>query len=83
MAAKEAAFREVPAPSRIGALRGRWARVEAGAAGKYWSQLTAVEFLNSSFAFAALAVLCAFPFLAIAAAATGGDFRRQSSHAWA
>jgi membrane protein len=31
--------------------------------------------MNSSFAFAALAVLCAFPFLAVATAVTGGDVR--------
>jgi hypothetical protein len=50
-------------------------RVGAGAPGRYWSQLTAVDFMNSSLAFAALAVLCAFPFLAVASAITGGDFR--------
>jgi membrane protein len=32
--------------------------------------------MTSSFAFAALGVLCAFPFLAVVAAATGGDFRQ-------
>ncbi|HXY84655.1 MAG TPA: YhjD/YihY/BrkB family envelope integrity protein [Gaiellaceae bacterium] len=62
--------------SRIEAVRERWARVEASAAGKYWSHLSAVDFMNSSFAFAALAVLCAFPFLAIVLGATGGDVRQ-------
>jgi membrane protein len=51
------------------------ARVQAGAPGRYWSQLTAVDFMNSSFAFAALAVLCAFPLLAVVSAASGGDVR--------
>jgi membrane protein len=55
----------------------RVARLEAGAAGTYWSRLTAVDFMNSSFAFAALAVVCAFPFLAVVSAATGaGGVRR-------
>ena len=57
------------------ALRDRLARLQASAAGKYWSQLTAVDFMNSSLAFAALAVLCAFPFLAVVLGATGGDVR--------
>ena len=52
------------------------ARVGAGAPAKYWSQLSAVDFMNSSFAFAALAVLCGFPFLAVAHAAVGGDVRQ-------
>ncbi|MCL2769146.1 MAG: hypothetical protein FWD42_03435, partial [Solirubrobacterales bacterium] len=51
------------------------ARVGVAAPGRYWSQLTAVDFMNSSFAFAALAVICAFPFLAVISAATGGDVR--------
>jgi membrane protein len=65
--------------SRMQTLRDRGAgavaRIETGVAGKYWSHLTAVDFMNSSFAFAALAVLCAFPFLAVASAVTGGDVR--------
>jgi membrane protein len=32
--------------------------------------------MNSSFAFAALAVVCGFPFFAVVAAATGGDVRQ-------
>jgi membrane protein len=51
-------------------------RVEAGAPGRYWSQLSAVDFINSSFAFSALAVLCGFPFLAVLHAAIGEDFRQ-------
>jgi membrane protein len=50
-------------------------RIRTGVAGQYWSHLTAVDFMNSSFAFAALAVLCAFPFLAVASAITGGNVR--------
>jgi membrane protein len=37
-------------------------RIKRGAAGEYWSHLTAVDFMNSSFAFAALALVSAFPF---------------------
>jgi hypothetical protein len=50
-------------------------RVRVAPPGKYWSQLTAVDFMNSSLAFAALAVICGFPFLAVASGATGGDLR--------
>lgn len=52
------------------------ARVGAGAPGRYWSQLSAVDFMNSSLAFAALAVLCGFPFLAVVHAAAGQDVRQ-------
>jgi membrane protein len=67
--------------SKIRALRDSGAetvaRMRGGAAGTYWSRLTAVDFMNSSFAFAALAVVCAFPFLAVVSAATGaGGVRR-------
>jgi hypothetical protein len=54
----------------------RWEHVQASAAGEYWTRLTAADFMTSSFAFAALGVLCAFPFLAVVAAASGGDFRQ-------
>jgi len=57
-------------------LEERWARVQASAAGQYWTRLTAVDFMTSSFAFAALGVLCAFPFLAVVSASTGGDLRQ-------
>jgi membrane protein len=51
------------------------AHVEASVAGRYWSRLTAVDFMNSSLAFAALAVVCGFPFLAVVSAATDRDVR--------
>jgi membrane protein len=52
------------------------ARVRRGAPGTYWSQLTAVDFMNSSLAFAALAVVCGFPFLAVIHASVGEDVRQ-------
>jgi membrane protein len=58
------------------ALRARVARFEESAAGRFWSQLSTADFMNSSFAFAALAVLSAFPFLAVSSAAIGSDVRR-------
>jgi membrane protein len=61
--------------SLIGALQEREARFESSAAGRYWSQLSAADFMNSSFAFAALAVLSAFPFLAVTSSVIGGDIR--------
>jgi membrane protein len=51
-------------------------RVETSAPKRYWSELSAVDFMNSSLAFSALAVLCGFPFLAVANAATGQDIRQ-------
>jgi membrane protein len=66
--------------SRLLALRDRCAavvaRVEGGVPGTFWSRLNAVDFLNSSFAFSALAVLCGFPFLAVVHAAVGTDVRQ-------
>jgi membrane protein len=50
-----------------------WMR--ATAAGTFWSRLNAVDFMNSSLQFAALAVLCLFPFLIIFSAKSGGDAR--------
>jgi membrane protein len=50
-------------------------RVKASTPGKIWSRLNAVDFMNSSMQFAALAILCLFPFLVIVAAETGGDAR--------
>ena len=58
------------------ALRDRVARFEKSAAGRFWSQLSTADFMNSSFAFAALAVLSAFPLLAVSSAAIGSDVRR-------
>jgi len=66
----------VPRGSRFRALREKVARFEASAAGRFWSQLSTADFMNSSFAFAALAVLSAFPFLAVSSAALGGDIRK-------
>src|SRR4051794_10232906 len=76
---------EVGGPSRVRALRDRGTdaaeRIKSWAAGSHWSHLTAVDFLNSSFAFAALAVVSAFPFLAVVSAATeSGASDKPSSH---
>jgi membrane protein len=69
--------RETAAVARVEAVEAEAiARVEASVAGKYWSRLTAVDFMNSSFAFAALAVVCGFPFLAVVSAATNRDVRQ-------
>jgi membrane protein len=43
--------------------------------GTFWSRLNAVDFMNSSLQFAALAVLCLFPFLITVSAESGGDAR--------
>jgi membrane protein len=66
----------VPRGSMLHGLRARAAAFEHSAAGRYWAQLSATDFMNSSFAFAALAVLSAFPFLAVSSAAVGGDVRK-------
>jgi hypothetical protein len=50
-------------------------RIQISSTARIWSRLTAVDFMNSSMQFAALALLCLFPFLIIVAAATGGDAR--------
>jgi hypothetical protein len=42
---------------------------------KVWTRLNAVDFMDSSIQFAALALLCLFPFLIIVAAEWGGDLR--------
>jgi membrane protein len=49
--------------------------VRATTAGIFWTKLNAVDFMNSSLQFAALAVLCLFPFLIIFSAGGGGDAR--------
>ena len=56
-----------------GAHAAEWVRTTA--AGTFWSRLNAVDFMNSSMQFAALAVLCLFPFLVTVSAQTGGDAR--------
>src|SRR5215471_10735945 len=59
----------------VRALQARLAAFEKSAAGRYWAHLSTADFMNSSFAFAALAVLSAFPFLAVSSAVIGGDIR--------
>jgi membrane protein len=58
------------------AVRERFDRFEESAAGRFWNHLSAADFMNSSFAFAALAVLSAFPFLAVTSSVIGGDIRK-------
>jgi membrane protein len=67
---------ESPGWSWLRDLRDRQARFEKSAAGRYWAHLSTADFMNSSFAFAALAVLSAFPFLAVTSSVIGGDIRR-------
>jgi membrane protein len=43
--------------------------------GKVWARLHAVDFMNSSIQFAALAILCLLPFLVVVGAETGKDSR--------
>src|SRR5262245_16144618 len=62
-------------PSWLGRLQERVERFERSAAGRYWAHLSTADFMNSSFAFAALAVLSAFPFLAVTSSVVGGDIR--------
>ena len=50
-------------------------RMQATAAGTFWSRLNAIDFMNSSMQFAALAVLVLFPFLVVVSAESGGDAR--------
>src|SRR5499427_4301296 len=61
--------------SRLRGLEARLAAFERSAAGQYWAHLSTADFMNSSFAFAALAVLSAFPFLAVSSSVIGGDIR--------
>ena len=49
--------------------------VRATTAGTFWSELNAVDFMNSSLQFAALAAVCLFPFLITVSAESGGDAR--------
>jgi hypothetical protein len=72
--------REVAEPlvswwAKFVALGDRLERFERSAAGRYWAQLSATDFMKRSFAFASLAVLSAFPFLAVSSAVVGGDVR--------
>jgi membrane protein len=65
-----------PRASGLHAIRERLERFRHSAAGRFWSHLSAADFMNSSFAFAALAVLSAFPFLAVTSSVLGGDIRK-------
>jgi len=65
----------VSEPSVLERLRAKLEQFDESAAGRYWNHLSAADFMNSSFAFAALAVLSAFPFLAVTSAVVGGDIR--------
>src|SRR3954464_13918287 len=69
---------EVPVAkqTRRQALQDRQARFAQSAAGRYWAHLSTADFMNSSFAFAALAVLSAFPLLAVSSSVIGGDIRK-------
>jgi membrane protein len=60
---------------RVQALRERMDRFAESAPGRYWRRLSTADFLNSSFAFAALGVISVFPFIAVTSAAFGGDVR--------
>jgi hypothetical protein len=51
-------------------------RIKSGTAGSTWSRLNALDFMNSSMQFAALGVLCLFPFLIVVSAGTGHDLRK-------
>jgi len=61
--------------STLRGLQERRERFEQSGAGRYWAHLSTADFMNSSFAFAALAVLSAFPFLAVSSSVIGGDIR--------
>jgi membrane protein len=50
--------------------------MKGSAAGSVWYRLNAVDFMNSSLQFAALGVLCLFPFLVVVSAGTGHDLRK-------
>jgi membrane protein len=50
-------------------------RMRISTAARCWERLDALDFMNSSMQFSALALLCLFPFLTIVAAEGGGDVR--------
>jgi len=62
-------------PSSLRSVQDRLARFENSAPGRFWARLSTADFMNSSFAFAALAVLSVFPLLAVTSAVIGGDIR--------
>jgi membrane protein len=51
-------------------------RAKATRAGTMWTQLNAVDFINSAFQFATYALLCIFPLMIVVTAAAGGSFRK-------
>jgi membrane protein len=61
--------------SWLRSVQDRLARFENSAPGRFWARLSTADFMNSSFAFAALAVLSIFPLLAVTSAVIGGDIR--------
>src|SRR5215813_6709610 len=67
--------RAVMKRSTLWGLTEKIRRFEESAAGRFWKHLSTADFMNSSFAFAALAVLSAFPLLAVSSSALGGDIR--------
>jgi uncharacterized BrkB/YihY/UPF0761 family membrane protein len=73
--ARTAAKAPVPARTTAQSLAEWIRRFEKSAAGRYWEHLSTADFMNRSFAFAALSVLSAFPFLAVSSSVLGGDFR--------
>lgn len=75
--ASHAGLEEVRArlQAELDSVHARLERFEQSTAGRFWSHLSATDFMNSSFAFGALAVISAFPFLAVSSAAIGGDVR--------
>lgn len=71
----QALIGRAPGTWTLQGMRDRRARFEQSAAGRYWAHLSSADFMNSSFAFAALAVLSAFPLLAVSSSVIGGDIR--------
>jgi len=74
----QAEAQDVQAPGWpwLRAFEDRVKRFEQSAPGRFWAHLSTADFMNSSFAFAALAVLSAFPFLAVTSSVIGGDIRK-------
>src|SRR3954449_8304686 len=72
-AQSEGAEMLIPRWRRLSDLQDRLERFDRSAAGRYWRHLSTADFMNSSFAFSALAVLSAFPFLAVTSSVFGGD----------
>jgi uncharacterized BrkB/YihY/UPF0761 family membrane protein len=56
-------------------LQARIQRFDESAPGRFWGRLSTVDFLNSSLAFAALAVISVFPLFAVGSTVLGGDVR--------